>query len=474
MDLQLRLFQRRFLTDVQAPGVRTAALSCPRGNGKSTLVASLAARTLRPDDPLHAAGVENHIVAASIGQARRTVFKLLREALDEDDKTYKFAESHTSCHVFHRKTRARVSVLASGASTAQGLVRCRWVWADEPGSWAAAGGAALWDALRTAQGKPGVSLRAVLIGTLAPSLDGWWIDLVGKGSRRSTRVHLLKGDPKQWDRWPNIRGCNPLMALYPESRETLLEERDDARGDPRLRAAFQSYRLNVPSLDETSVLLTVGDWELATARQVAPRKGRPIVGLDLGRDRSWSAAVGWWPSTGRVEAVAVAPGLPGVAAQEKRDQVRAGTYAKLIDAGLLTLTEGLRVVPPAALVDRIRAWSPGAIVCDRFRINELKDSTPPCPIFPRVVRYSEASFDIRSLRRAAKDGPLSVAPESRPLIEASLSVARVQHDDGGSIRLRKDGTHNKSRDDVSAALVLAAGAAARMPARPRRVYHGMA
>lgn len=276
---------------------------------------------------------------------------------------------------------------------------------------------------------------------------------------------------KRWSEWPNIRACNPLMMRFQESRETLLEERDDAHGDPRLRAAFQSFRLNVPSLDESAVLLTTADWELATARPVADRKGRPLVGLDLGRDRSWSAAVAWWPS-GRVEALAVAPGLPGIEAQEKRDRVRSGAYRKLTDAGLVTMAEGLRVVPPAALVDRIREWAPSAIICDRFRINELRDAHPPCPILPRVTRFSEASFDIRALRRASKDGPLTVALESRPLVEASLSVARVKHDDGGSVRLHKDGTHNKSRDDIAAALTLAAGAAARTPARPRHVYHG--
>ena len=131
---KLRPFQRAFLRDALALDVRTALLSLPRGNGKSSLVASLAARTLRPDDPLHVAGVENHIVAASINQARRTTFKLLREQLGEDEKTYLFAESPQSCHVMHRKTRARVSVLASGAAQAQGLVRCRWVFADEPGN----------------------------------------------------------------------------------------------------------------------------------------------------------------------------------------------------------------------------------------------------------------------------------------------------------------------------------------------------
>ncbi len=470
----LRPFQRAFLRDALNPNVRTSLLSIPRGNGKSSLVASLAARTLRPDDRLHVPAVENHIVAASINQARRTTFKLLREQLDEDEKTYLFAESPQSCHVMHRKTRARVSVLASGAAQAQGLVRCRWVFADEPGSWQATGGANMYDALRFAMGKPGCSLRAIMIGTIAPSLDGWWYDVIRKGSRRSTRVHVLQGDRKRWDDWQNIRKCNPLMASFAESRGTLLEDRDDAQGDSRLRAAFLSYRLNVPSLDETSVLLNVSDWELATARPVPEREGRPVVGLDLGRNRSWSAAVGWWPN-GRVEAVAVGPGLPGIAAQEKRDTVRPGTYRKLVDAGLLTLVEGLRVVPPGALIDRIRPWNPSVITCDRFRLPELQDTTPICPIVPRVTRYSESSMDIRALRRAAKDGPMAPAVESRPLIEASLLVARVAHDDGGSIRLIKDSSHNKSRDDVAFSLTLAGGLASRMP-KPRAhgAYLGVA
>ena len=143
----------------------------------------------------------------------------------------------------------------------------------------------------------------------------------------------------------------------------------------------------------------------------------------------------------------------------------------MVDAGLLTLADGLRVVPPDMLVDRIREWAPGAIVCDRFRVNELRDATPPCPVHPRVTRWSEAAFDIRSLRKAAKDGPMSIAPESKGLIEASLRVARVKHEDE-NVRLQKDGTHNRSRDDIAAALTLAAGAAARMPKRSRRAYHG--
>lgn len=38
------------------------------------------------------------------------------------------------------------------------------------------------------------------------------------------------------------------------------------------------------------VLVTTADWKRVEAREVPPRKGHPIVGLDLGSERSWSAA----------------------------------------------------------------------------------------------------------------------------------------------------------------------------------------
>ena len=51
-----------------------------------------------------------------------------------------------------------------------------------------------------------------------------------------------------------------------------------------------------------------------------------------------------------------------------------------------------------------------------------------------------------------------VAESSRPLLAASLSEAMVQNDDQGNVRLVKRSQHNRARDDVAAALVLAAGA----------------
>ena len=382
-----------------------------------------------------------------------------------DGPDYRIAESALTCHVIHRQTNTRVSVIASSGKTAQGLVRCPYLFADEPGAWEVAGGEALHDAIQTAMGKPGCNLRAVYCGTLAPARAGWWHELVADGSTGSTFVQALKGDPEKWDQASEIQRCNPLMWAFPASRAVLFEERDKARRDTRLKAQFLSYRINCPTADEATVLLTRDDWERVTARDVAPRTGRPLLGVDLGGGRSWSAAVALWRS-GRVEAIALAPGQPSLSEQERMDRVPSGTYQRLAAAGVLT-TDGDRRVPRVeALMDRALGWHPESVTCDRFRLADLLDAVGGrVRILPRVVRYSEASEDIRALRGYALDGPLSVSPGSRDLIGASLAAAVVKNDDQGSVRLVKRGSNNAGRDDVCAALVLAAGALSRAPAR---------
>ena len=139
-----------------------------------------------------------------------------------------------------------------------GLVGCPWAICDEPGAWEVNGGTLLHDAIETAKGKPGSPLRALYIGTLAPAATpGWWHDLIDDGTHGSTvYVHALRGDAERWDQWPEIRRCNPLTAISADFRRKLLEERDKARADTRLKARFLSYRLNVPSGDEVDDALS--------------------------------------------------------------------------------------------------------------------------------------------------------------------------------------------------------------------------
>ena len=470
--MELRPFQKRFVKGALAPGIDVGALSIPRGNGKSALAAHLLERGLTPGDPLHVPGGEYILCAASLEQAR-LCFRFVRAAL-EPRGGYTFVDASNRIGIRHLASGAVLRVMSSNAKGAFGIVGCPLLVADEPGAWEVVGVGMMNDAIVTALGKPGSPMRAIFIGTLAPAVDGWWHDLVKGGSTSSTYVQALRGDPDKWAEWREIKRVNPLTMISPELRRRLKVEREEAWGDSRLKARFMSYRLNLPTGDEATVLLSIADWKMVLEREVPPRTGKPVVAVDLGAGRAWSAAVAIWRN-GRVEALALCPGIPSIEAQEKRDRVGAGTYESLVSAGLLHIADGLRVQPPSQLADLVReTWGPPAgVVADRFRIADLSDAGLGS-LEPRMTRWSESSEDIRALRKMAKDGPLSVDPGSAPLLEESLAVAAVKNDDAGNVRLQKRGSNNQSRDDVASALTLGAGAHQRRSKAPKSggVYRG--
>ena len=461
----LRRFQRTFLNAVEDDRYDTVALSGPRSLGKTALAAHVLERCLTPGDVLHEPGKEYLLGAATLEQARMT-YAFIREALEPTGE-YRWIDSATRLGCTHLRTNTKLRALSSNAKASFGLVNVPLMVLDEPGALEIVGGQMLSDSLFTAQGKVGSRLKLVLIGTLAPmatSSGHWWFDLIERGTAGSVHVQNFQGDGESWDNWQTIRKANPLVALDAFSRKKLLEERDDARGDTRLKARFMSYRLNLPTGDESTVLLTVEDWQSVEGREVPEREGAPLVAVDLGAGRAFSAAVAMW-TNGRTEAMALAPGIPGIEVQEKRDRVPGGTYQKLVNSGRLMVAEGLQVQPPKQLVDAMLSeWGkPRVIVCDRFQLKYLEDATSGIPIEVRVVQWSQATEDIRSTRKLAKDGPMACAVESRDIVRAALSVAKVQNDTSGNSRLIKRGNNNTGRDDVAAALTLVAGLVDRMP-----------
>ena len=462
----LQPFQRRFLRGALAEGVEVAALSLPRGNGKSWLSAHILTRCLTPTDPLFHPGKEYLLCAASLEQAR-IIFRFIRATIEPSDpqKHYRWIDSTAKVGVTHVPTNTRLRAMSSNGKTAMGIVDCPLLVADEPGAWEVTGGTLMADAIETSLGKPGSDMKVVYIGTLAPAENGWWHDLIKAGSKDGVYVQALQGDPEKWDQWKEIKRCNPLTKISAAFRKRLLLERNEARGDSRLKARFLSYRLNVPSQDDERMLVDADDFKVMMNRETPEREGQPIVAIDLGGGRSWSAATAIWEN-GRVECLALAPGLPDLAGQEKRDHVAKGLYQRLCDKGLLTVDEGLRQQRPIALWDAVtEAWGyPCLVICDRFRLGELQDAIGnDAPVEPRVTQWSESSFDIRALRRGIGDGPFKVSEESQPLMIASLAVAHVKSDDAGNVRLVKRGSNNTSRDDVAAAFTLAAGAWERSP-----------
>ena len=303
--MNLRPFQRQFLAEAMRHD--TSCLSVPRGNGKSFLAGILVAQFMQTK-----CGKEAVLFSGSIEQSR-IVYRTARDVL-EPLGGYVFTDSANRVGIVHKSSNTRLRAHGSNPKTSFGLTGVPLVIIDEPGVLDVVGGEMLWDSVATAQAKPGSPLTAVLIGTLAPASSGWWHDLVQGGSHGSVYVQLRQGDRGTWDRWSTIRKANPLVEIDAGFRKKLLEERDDAREDTRLKARFMSYRLNIPTADESDTLLTVEDVEAWLRRPVPERVGRPLVALDVGGTRAFSAAVAAWEN-GRVEAYALGPGIPDLEAQ---------------------------------------------------------------------------------------------------------------------------------------------------------------
>ena len=462
-------FHREFIRSAFAEDIQIAALSVPRGSAKTWIAGQLAACGITPGSPLWEPGIETLVVSGSLEQSR-VLLAFVKEALGEAIDDYRVLDSGQRLAVTHRATGTKLRVLSSSGKRAMGLANFSTIYADEPGSWELRGGQLMHDALRQSLGKR-LGQRLVLIGTRAPAPDGsWWPGLLDAGSGSGTHV-TVRSAPREeaWDAWSTIRKVNPLVMHNESLRKTILRERDEARRNPTLRPAFEAYRLNRQVDVFSDPLVPVEVWRAVEVREVPPRSGRPVVGMDLGGERSWSAAWCLWPN-GRSECFAVCPGIPELGERERADAQPQGLYRRLADDGVLIVDEDLHVSRPSVLVEHLVAEGirPEVVICDRFAIGTLRDAVAGrWPIRDRVTRWSEATEDVAGFRQIAADGPLSIASHCRGLARTSIGQATVKSDDQGNARLEKR-RHGRSRDDVAVAGVLAAGEIARRRRRPPR------
>ena len=117
---------------VLTPGIRRAALSLPRGNGKSWLAGYLASEALRPGGALYRAGDENVLLSGSFDQARY-VYRFAKGLLGEGE--YVYADNKQRMEIRHKASGTRLTVKSSRARGAFGIVGARIAIADEPGAW---------------------------------------------------------------------------------------------------------------------------------------------------------------------------------------------------------------------------------------------------------------------------------------------------------------------------------------------------
>ena len=148
---------------------RIAALSQPRGNAKSFLVARIAALFLDPAFKLGDGVNEVVVVSGSNGAKSRIVFGFIREAIAHEKSEYRVCDSAQRLWIEHKASGSRVRAISSSAKSEQwGLATFNLIIGDEPASWESRDGRLMFDAIRQAIGKR-KDQRLLLIGTLSPS-----------------------------------------------------------------------------------------------------------------------------------------------------------------------------------------------------------------------------------------------------------------------------------------------------------------
>ena len=122
--------------------------------------------------------------------------------------------------------------------------------------------------------------------------------------------------------------------------------------------------------------------------------------IDLSSGYAMSAAAAYWPQTGRLEAICAFPEEPTLAKRGEIDGV-GGLYEQMAGRAELITTPGRTVAIAELLHWALSEYGqPTAVVCDRWRLNELKDGLDAAGIPPRVVvtrgmGWQDGSEDVR-------------------------------------------------------------------------------
>ena len=450
-----------------------AALSVARGAGKTTLTAGIAHAALA--GPLAQPRAEVLIVASSFAQGG-VLFRHVLSWCDRD--RFRIWDSGQVANITDRKTGTMLRVLGSDPKRMHGAAPAL-VLADEPAQWPATIADKAVAALRTSMGKiPGS--RMIALGTRPDDAHHWFQALLDGGADYAQSHAAGPKDPpfqaRTWHR------ANPSLRFMPALLARTRKEADEARRDPAMLAAFRALRLNQGVADTLeAVLLTAETWR--DAEGDVPATGEYVLGVDMGGAAAMSGAAGYWWTTGRLDAFALFPARPDLRERGLRDGVGA-LYQDMQRRGEL-LTSGGRVADHAVLFETVAArWGrPVAVVCDRWRLAELRDAMDETgllvPVVARGQGYKDGGEDVREFRRAVLAG--AVRPVASLVMRAAMAEARVTTDPAGNAKLAiaGEGTRRRkrARDDVCAAGILAvaeggaAGAASgrELPGLVRRV-----
>lgn len=410
-------WEKAFIRGAFGDGVDVSALSIARGNGKSCLLAGVAASGVSPSGPLNGNRREIVVVASSFQQSRiifEDVLSFLRVDHKLDNrKTWRLQDSVSMAQIEYKPTGARVRCIGSDPAKAHGL-RPAISLLDEPAQYDRCKADAMWSALRTGMGKlPGS--RSILLGT-RPAADHHFFSKLLCGGADYAQTHAASEDDDVFDveTW---RKANPSLKHLPSLRKAIRSEASDAALDPSLLCGFEALRLNKGTSDVLqSTLLDASTWK--RCEREVERAGRPYWGVDLGTNAAMSAIACYFPSSGRLDCMAAFPKEPDLSSRGLRDGV-GRLYLECYQRKELIFAGQHAVDIGELLKEALQRFGPPAgIAADRWREAEAKDTICES-VGPRQIACRFGS----SLKRAEKLDRTLSAVEAR----SNIISVRIPH-----------------------------------------------
>ena len=474
--LTLLEWERAFLRSVEASSGEELGCSVPAGAGKTTLSAAVAAAAVA--GPLARNRAAVILVAASFAQACIAfdhAQAFLQPMIAADPDRWRVLRSEQNAVIEDRATGAVLRAREAAPNTLHGSAPAL-VLVDEPAQMKPTQRDRLYSALRSRLGKiPGARLLA--IGTKPDDPSHWFCRLL----QRNGTVYAADPDADPFDpaTW---HAANPSLQHFRSLLEVYRREAAEAEADPSLLPEFRALRLNQGTADhEIAVLIEAAAWERAEVDILPAAKGPCCWGVDLSGGDAMAAISCYWPTSGRLEAVAAFPALPDLAERGRTD---GADYGRMHADGDLVVLGGerSRVVPVAELIgEALERWQrPVRIIADYHQERELRQaleaaSFPAASLTTTGMGWVDSPARIRDFRRAVQGGRVWVAP--RLLIRQAFANARTVSDSMGSEKIVKGGASGRkrtARDDVAIAALLAVSEGARMPATTRRRRHYVA
>ena len=474
--VKLMPFQKRFIRGAFKNGVDTAALTCARANGKSTLIALIVTAFLLDEDTAYNADIV--VIASSFNQSR-IIFDAVKRTLEETvtkeslDKGFRIQDSQNNASILRNRTGLRLRCIGSDNKRAMGLQFFMCI-ADESSSWIEANQKSekQFVSISTALGKIPNS-KLIAISTKPVNTEHWFNRLLKDKTTGYSQEHSVPLDCKTIHQYRTIKKANPAIDYFPDLKAQIKRESTLARKDSNLLHSFRAYRLNqgVEDVGINNYLIEPENWRRVEVKGFEGERGNIVVfGLDLSGGAALSALSVFYVESGYLESMAILPSIPDLKEKGKKDGV-GNMYIRFAEEGsLITSTGESADIKTLLETGILRYGEPDVIVADSFRMDLLKtvirDLQLGCEISERRMGPYDGANDLIRFRRMVLDGKIKA--KKQLIMRHCLSGARTVFDINDNERVAKNTQGNRSlrtRDDCAISAMLAVASGSRIQER---------